>query len=121
MLQIKTYLDKSSIHGIGLFADEDIEKGTIIWEYYKGIDVEVQQFALNSIEWHFIEKYAYYDRQLDIWILPADNDRSTNHSEDPNTGPLEDGKMVVLKNIKSGEEITCNYHEIDYEVNLKLK
>lgn len=121
MLQVRTYVDKSSIDGLGLFAAENIKVGAIIWEYYPDIDIELHEFALNDVEWNFIEKYAYYDRQLDKWILPADNDRFTNHSDDPNTGPSEDGKMVALRDIKKGEEITCNYHEIDYEANLKLK
>lgn len=33
MLLIKTKLDLSKIHGVGLFADEFIAKGTKIWEY----------------------------------------------------------------------------------------
>lgn len=31
MLIVKTYVDNSPVHGRGLFADEDILPGTVIW------------------------------------------------------------------------------------------
>jgi len=122
MLLVRTYLDKSSIEGLGLFAAEDISKGTITWEFYPDLDIHLEKegFAVGKVEWEFIEKYAFYDKQLEKWILSADNDRFTNHSENPNTGPLKDGRMEALRDIKAGEEITSNYYEIDYDVNTKL-
>jgi len=39
MLLIKTYLDKSPIHGIGVFAGEFIKKGTQVWEFNPLIDI----------------------------------------------------------------------------------
>ena len=39
MLLVKTYLDKSLIHGVGVFADEFIKKGTLMWEFNPLIDV----------------------------------------------------------------------------------
>ncbi len=41
MLLIKTKLDLSKIHGIGLFAGEDIPKGTIIWRFNSLIDIYI--------------------------------------------------------------------------------
>lgn len=38
MLLIKTKLELSKIHGVGLFADEFIAKGTKIWEYRPNFD-----------------------------------------------------------------------------------
>ena len=38
MLLVKTYLDKSPIHGIGVFAAERIPKGTKIWRFVDGFD-----------------------------------------------------------------------------------
>jgi hypothetical protein len=39
MLTVKTYLDKSNISGIGLFAGENIKKGTITWKFNPHIDI----------------------------------------------------------------------------------
>ena len=56
MLRIKTKLDKSQIAGIGVFTDEDIHEGQIIWsmnnlsvfritsEDYKSLSEEEKKF-----------------------------------------------------------------------------
>ena len=33
MLLVKTYLDRSPIHGLGVYAAERIRKGTKIWRF----------------------------------------------------------------------------------------
>ena len=38
MLVVKTYINKSKIHGFGLFAGENIKKGTVIWKFNPVID-----------------------------------------------------------------------------------
>ena len=38
MLLVKTYLDKSSIHGVGVFAGETIRKDQKIWRLVYGLD-----------------------------------------------------------------------------------
>jgi SET domain-containing protein len=122
MLKVKTYIDKSPIHGIGLFADEDIPKGTLVWEFSDGYDISLSRFGdlITKIQRDFLVKYSFFDKQLHFWILSADDDRFTNHSEDPNTIPLDNGKMVAARDIKSGEEITANYYEIDDYADDKL-
>ena len=114
MLQIKTYLNNSKIHGIGVFADQNISEGQIIWIFNPDIDkiIELKEnFTLN--ESVFLSKYAYLDKQLEKHILCSDNDRFTNHSDDPNTVPLATGEVVAKRNIKQGEELTINYFDID--------
>ena len=46
MNQIKTYIDRSGIEGIGLFAGEFIPKGTLIWKP-SGLD---QVFSKEQLE-----------------------------------------------------------------------
>lgn len=121
MLRVKTYLDKSNVEGIGLFAGEDILKGTIIWEFTPDIDIDLPMHGNpTKLETEFLQKYAYFDKQLHNWILPADDDRFINHSENPNTEPLLDGSMVASRDIKKGEEMTCDYYAIDYDADIKL-
>ena len=38
MLLVKTYLDKSPIHGLGVFAAERIPRGAKIWRFVEGFD-----------------------------------------------------------------------------------
>ena len=113
MLQVKTYLDKSPIHGIGVFADEDIVSGQCTWKLNPNIDKIITTDKFTELEEAFIKKYAYFDKQLNKWILSADNDRFTNHSETPNTRPINNGELIAINDIKKGEEITVNYFEID--------
>jgi len=114
MLQIRTYLNNSKIHGIGVFADQNISEGQVIWIFNPDIDKIIDlknNFTMN--ESIFVLKYAYLDKQLEKHILCSDNDRFTNHSEDPNTIPLASGEVVAKRNIKKGEELTINYFDID--------
>lgn len=113
MLLVKTYLDKSTIHGLGVFAGELIRKGTKIWRFVEGFDhaYSPKQFAkLPKPAREFLKNYGY---RVDGEILfTVDNDRHINHSEDPNTY-LKSGYAIARRNIRKGEEITNDYREFD--------
>ena len=113
MLLVKTYLDKSAIHGLGVFAGELIRKGTKIWRFVEGFDhaYSPKQFAkLPKQARDFLKNYGY---RVDGEVLfTVDNDRHINHSEDPNTF-LKSGYAIARRNIRKGEEITNDYREFD--------
>ncbi|HEU5016612.1 MAG TPA: SET domain-containing protein [Pseudolabrys sp.] len=113
MLLVKTYLDKSKIHGIGVFAGEFIGKGTKMWRFVEGYDraYSPKEFArLPKAARNFLSHYAY---RVDGEILfTVDNDRHINHSDDPNTY-LKGGYAIARRNIRRGEEITNDYREFD--------
>ena len=78
MLKVKTYLDKSSIHGIGLFANQDIKKGTLVWAFTEGVDQWLPGPYVEDVtveEREFIENAAVYDPYQDSYCLVADNVR----------------------------------------------
>ena len=122
MLKVKTYLDKSPINGIGLFADEVINKGTIIWNYDPYFD---KKFHENEIQFFdkiieaYLLKYTYKDGKM--FVLCCDNAKYMNHSLTPNTVNGIGDTTIASRDIKVGEELTCNYYEIDDDVNSKLK
>jgi SET domain-containing protein len=113
MLLVKTYLDKSAIHGLGVFAAERIPKGTKIWRFVERFDraYSPKQFAkLPKPAREFLKNYGY---RVDGEVLfTVDNDRHINHSEDPNTY-LKSGYAIARRNIAKGEEITNDYREFD--------
>lgn len=121
MYCVKTYVDKSHIHGLGVFAGEDIPEGTKIWEFVKGFDqvIDVNDAAkLPEIAQQYLDTYAYILNRK--WFLCGDHGIYTNHSDVPNTGPApgapEDdgyGYEVALRDIKKGEEITSDYRAFD--------
>jgi SET domain-containing protein len=113
MLLVKTYLDKSAIHGLGVFAGKFIRKGTKIWRFADGFDraYSLKQFAkLPKPARDFLKLYGY---RVDGEILfTVDHDRHINHSDDPNT-ILRNGYAIARRNISKGVEITNDYREFD--------
>jgi|GEM_PF-246237 len=113
MLLVKTYLDKSPIHGLGVFAAQFIRKGTKIWRFVDGFDraYSPEEFArLPKPARDFIRQHGYrVDGEI---LLTADHDHHMNHSDDPNTY-LSNGYAVARRHIRRGEEITNNYREFD--------
>ena len=119
MLLVKTYLDRSAIHGIGLFAGERIQKGTVIWRRSPDIDILLDPAQLDRLHPEArvqIEKYTYLDRMLRKLVLCGDDARFFNHAEEPNCHdfPDEDGGTTVsARDIEPGEELTSDYASFD--------
>ena len=113
MLLVKTYLDKSPIHGIGVFAAELIRKDTKIWRFVEGFDraYTPKEFAkLPKPARDYLKDYGY---RVDGEILfTFDHDHYINHSDNPNTY-LKAGYTIARRNIRKGEEITNDYREFD--------
>mgnify|MGYP000255157863 CR=1 FL=1 len=108
MLLVRTKLGISKIHGIGLFADEFIRQGTIIFkedDFTKKITKEEVEF-LPPTQRNFIKTYSYFRDgfyRLSLFM---------NHSDTPNTIDIDD-LTIANYDINIGEEITCNYKNID--------
>jgi uncharacterized protein len=113
MLLVKTYLAKSPIHGLGVFAAERIAKGTKIWRFVEGFDrfYSPKQFAkLPKQARDYIKQYGYrVDGEI---LLTGDHDCHMNHSDNPNTY-LHDGYAIARVTIPKGAEITNDYREFD--------
>lgn len=106
MLRVETYIGPSNINGFGCFAAEPIKKGKIVWKWDYARDVIIFHIPNHKVIKSYIEKYGY--KSKGIWYLCSDNARFMNHSPIPNINCLE-GYDRALKNIKVGEELTCNY------------
>ncbi|MBI2056829.1 SET domain-containing protein [Candidatus Pacearchaeota archaeon] len=123
MLLVKTYLDKSKIQGIGLFADEFIPKGTLIWKFAPGFDFVLTKKDLDKlpeIAKVWVLHFGYYDANEGGYVICVDDARFFNHSENPNTDNPPEGWTVANKDIHKGEELTHNYFDFDPEAKLKL-
>jgi len=116
MLKIKTYLEKSKLipeAGIGLFADEDIKEGQIIWSKDEELDItftEENFQLLDESQKEFFKKYCY--KENGEYIFCIDNGRFLNHSEEINNTLEIYQKSIAKRNITKGEEIICNYKEM---------
>ena len=128
MLMVKTRLGQSAIEGLGLFAEEDIAKGTITWRFVPGFD---QTFSPAEIERLpeaarlELSRYTYLHSRTGKYVACLDNARFMNHSDNPNTeggynGPDDEGFDIATRDIKKGEELTCDYTLFDAETPIKL-
>lgn len=111
MLTIDHRIGLSTIHGIGVFSNEDIKKGQLVWRFSPVVDKEVHIEDVLALPDHVIRifaRHAFYVEERSTFIIGADGDYFMNHSDDPNL--VDDGEfMHAARDIKLGEELTCDY------------
>ncbi len=115
MMTVKTYIDKSPINGVGIYAAEPIAKGTEIWRFQEGLDIKIPLSRLQSfpdLAQNFLRKYGYHSFMTEGYcVLEFDHGRFMNHSDTPNTDFTREDFGYTLRDIAAGEELTCNYSE----------
>lgn len=116
MLCVKNKIKESNIHGIGLFADQLISKGTLVWKFTPGFDqkfTKEQILALPIEVQIYLSKYVWLSKNTGLYCLSSDNGKYFNHSESPNVRSEYDGEDEVrtyaIQDIQPGEEILDNY------------
>lgn len=127
MLLIKNRVAPSAIHGLGVFAAEEVPAGTPVWKFQPDFDREFTPAALDTLPPEAVVHlrwFAYCDAATGNWVLSGDHACFMNHSGTPNTGaiPGANGPVitVALRNIAPGEELTCDYFAFDREAMAKL-
>jgi hypothetical protein len=125
MLLVPTYIDKSPIHGVGVFAAAPIAKGTETWRFVPGFDVvytETEIAAFPALAQDYLRHYTYFDPVRGARVLCGDNARFMNHDDRHNTAApaVAEQSDFALRDIAAGEEITCNYNLFDGAVEEKL-
>jgi uncharacterized protein len=114
MLLVNARVGVSKIHGLGLVAKEFIPCGTLIWKFHAGFDIEISESCLNDLSASAREQvlhYAEYFPEEKKFILSSDDDRFTNHSDNPNTADHRN-EVFAARDICPGEEITCDYRRV---------
>ncbi len=121
MLLVKTKIGQSKIHGIGVFADEFIPKGTVIWKFTPGFDQKfTREQILNFPELIqiYIVKYSWKGVKSKLYCFCSDNAKYFNHSDDPNTlsaytNDEEEVMTTAIRDIQPYEELTDNYSSFE--------
>jgi uncharacterized protein len=113
MLLVKTYLGKSRIHGLGVFAGQSIRKDAKIWRFVYGFDryyTRKRLAKLPKAARDYIKLHGYqWKNEI---LLSMDYDTFMNHSEKPNTY-FRNGFVLARGNIRKGEEITNDYRAFE--------
>jgi SET domain-containing protein len=111
----RLFVARSNIHGLGLFAGEDIEWGRRLIEYQgqqlSATEVKRRQRFYDSIGFTCLMQFG--DGRGVDGILGGNESRFINHSTQPNIGALREGDWGIvfysLDDISEGEELTFNY------------
>ena len=117
MLRVKTKTQESHIKGagLGLFADQDIPKGEIIYLFDEGLEPSFPSIKniighTEIISKHLL-KFVYCYKNNYYYCL--DEAKYMNHSEDPNCSDnVKFNGTIAARDIKKGEELTCNYNNL---------
>lgn len=116
MLRFKNYIAPSAIAGLGVFTDQDIPKDGLIWSFEEGLDRKFTQEQFDNFDEDvraYLTIYGFRDALDGYYYLTVDNDRFTNHSENPNTYVAADGRVHASRDIQKGEEILTSYKDFD--------
>ena len=120
MIINKGYIKKSTLHGYGVFAKEDIKAGEVIEQAICPTQVIEPKYEYldGQVYIENIDTMSYYrftgPNNMDIWIIPSGNSIMYNHSTDPNTTWIHatDERMIIflaITDIKKDEELLFDY------------
>ena len=114
MLNVKTRLGWDEVKGITVIADQDIKQGDFVTIFDPDYDIIFEKTYIDHMpesQRHFIDNMAYeYEYGENFkYILPFGHEPFMNHATNPNVD--EYGR--ASRNIKSGEELTCDYVLMD--------
>lgn len=117
MIHILYKIKASKTHGIGLFTDQNIKTGELIYTPSPLLDVDIseEQFkSLNSQEKKEVMYYGYFNKKKSEWHVAFDAIRILNHGsgEDANVTQDDDMIMTAKRNISKGEELLQDYTEV---------
>ncbi len=126
MFIVRTSLQYSPIHGIGVFLKEPVYKGQVVWRFDPRVDVAIPVSEFKNFPpavQDYLKTYTYIVPMNGqrMMILCADNSKHVNHADVPNLIDTPDGlQEVAARDIAAGEELTCNYFASDLEAAAKL-
>ncbi len=127
MIHIKYKLDKSKFHGIGLFADEDIAKGQIVYTASLLLDTNItkEQFdSLDEKEKREMRWWGFWDEPNQVWHSDFDVTKFVNHSTKATLtqdSKFKDAYLIATRDIKKDEELTQNYLEFETKEDLRAR
>jgi len=127
MIHIKYKLDRSDKHGIGLFADEDLKEGQLIYTASPLLDVNITQEQFDSLsdrEKEEFQWWGFFDEPSQRWHVDFDVSKFINHSKEGTVTQDQlhnEAFLVASRDIEKGEELTQNYLEFESEDDLKKR
>ena len=96
--------------GYGVFATQPIPRGTIVWTLcrFDRVLTRDEVSALPPAYQNVLARYAYVDREA-RYVLCWDFGRYVNHSCEPSMLGLGPDLEIVVRDVKPGDHLTCEY------------
>jgi SET domain-containing protein len=114
VLIVPTYLEKSPIHGFGVFARTRVEKGARVWEFHEKLDIKLTPAEFDRLPLAVKEElklHMYEPERGGTFHYEATMGKYMNHSRSPNVDFSVTGIGVATRDIEEGEELTCDYRD----------
>ncbi len=127
MIHIKYQLKTSGLHGIGLFTNEPLKKGQLVYTASPMLDLNITQEQFNSLnqkEKDEILWWGFFDEPSQKWHVDFDVSKFINHAKNATVtqdSAHEEAYLVAAKDITVGEELTQNYLEFESPEDLKRR
>ncbi|TNF38765.1 MAG: SET domain-containing protein-lysine N-methyltransferase [Gammaproteobacteria bacterium] len=119
MIIVPTYLDKSPIHGFGVFAKQAIARGDIVWEFNPLFDIRFSQEEFDKLPESAkqeIEIHLYQPEENGLLYYESTMGKYMNHSREPNVDFSNVGLGIATRDVAAGEELTCDYRDFMADV-----
>jgi hypothetical protein len=119
MIHVAYKLKASSLHGVGLFIDQDAKKGDLIYTASPLLDLNITQEQFDSLgqrEKDEILWWGFFDQPSQMWHVDFDVSKFINHAYDATVTQDEDhdeAYLVAARDMQAGEELTQNYLEFE--------
>ncbi|NTV44712.1 MAG: SET domain-containing protein [Candidatus Yonathbacteria bacterium] len=127
MIHITYKLKESPLHGIGLFTDEDLIAGQLVYTASPLLDVNITQEQFDSLtdrEKEEFQWWGFFDEPSQRWHVDFDVSKFINHALEGTVTQDEghdEAYLVTTRDMKKGEELTQNYLEFETEEDLKRR
>lgn len=127
MIHIKYKLKASGLHGIGLFTDEPLKKGQLVYTASPILDLNITQEQFNSLDQKEKEEilwWGFFDEPSQKWHVDFDVSKFINHSREATVtqdSSHADAYLVATRDLGVGEEITQNYLEFESPEDLERR
>jgi SET domain-containing protein len=127
MIHIAYKLKSSDLHGVGLFADEDIKKGQLVYTASPLLDLNITQEQFDRLDQKEKDEvlwWGFFDQPSKMWHVDFDVSKFINHSSDATVTQDEnhdEAYLIAVRDIKSGEELTQNYLEFETQEDLERR
>lgn len=119
MIHVAYKLKTSDLHGVGLFSNEDIKKGQLVYTASPLLDLNITQEQFDSLEQKEKEEvlwWGFFDQPSKMWHVDFDVTKFINHSSDATVmqdGNHDEAYLIATRDIQPDEELTQNYLEFE--------